>query len=173
MISLLHVPYVAQCSSNLRTIIMYPLIVKFCIVSRRCFPLYSSVYLPEGYQSSVLFNVLSPPHCFLNVISPWPSWGLREDIPNTCMMLTAKVWSKGGGRFIWKGNTKVKFENKWREAERKFVDYFFRRKTLLCRWGQVHFYHPHLILLLHINAQGGWRGLLTHPTCIHAYPESN
>ena len=48
-------------------------------------------------------------------------------MPNACIMHIAivvyQVW--GGGDFRQKGNTKVKFESKWRKAPRKFSTILF------------------------------------------------
>ena len=64
--------------------------------------LYSSVLLAKVLSSLLKTALSTPPYLYSpsypNVISPWPSWGLREDMPNIFIMhISIIVYQAGGG----------------------------------------------------------------------------
>ena len=64
--------------------------------------MYSSVLLSE-VLGSLLKTIIVLHHLYLphpsspNVISPWPSWGLREDMENNCIMYISIIVHQVGG----------------------------------------------------------------------------
>ena len=72
--------------------------------------------------------------------------------------------------FIWRRNTNKIFENKWREAARKFVYYFIGGKQLFSDGLNIIFPLQHLILSFAQNSRGGRgaSGLLHPPLCVRA-----
>ena len=73
---------------------------------------------------------------------------------------------EGGGDFRWKGNTTVKFENKWRKAPRKFSRILFKgENTPFDDEGKLFFITQNTWFLpLLINPRGA-RGILP-PLCM-------
>ena len=66
--------------------------------------LYSSVLLAKVLSSLLKTTLSTPPYLYSpsypNVISPWPSCGLREDMPNIFIMHISRIINQERGGAI-------------------------------------------------------------------------